>query len=141
MTFRSLHEFEKWLDAGCIILDTTYEFPDIPGVPSPKFLLFLTDRINESGFYVVCLTTSKRHTYKKSFSSYYEIIDLSMSEGACIIECERIFQITRVQLEKKISRGEIIGKNKISSNDLQNILDIIEESERIETYKKEWLGL
>jgi len=133
----SWHNAVKLIEAGRVLLDKNFKFKD--SFVKPKWILVLSNKIiNRS--YIYCITTSQNKTYQRTFSDYIETKDPAFGGKNIIIEIERIDLISINLLKMKYMNKELIIKDKISQELMNEILSRIQDSERIEDYKKEWLG-
>lgn len=124
------------IEAGRVLIDKNFEFPD--GEYGKKWLLILSDKLIENS-YIYCLTTSQHNTYQRSYSDYIVTNDPALGNKTIIIEIERIDLISINLLKRKYQNNVLEIKAKIAPSLMIEILNKIQDSERIANYLKEWL--
>ena len=128
----------KQISAGRVLLDNKFDLPD--GTFKQKWLIILSNKPIENN-YVYCVTTSQISTYHHSYADYLEIKHPSLGNKKIIIQADLLDLISIDTLRDKYNNGTLSIRKKIPSAILNELYSIIQDSERIERYKKEWLML
>lgn len=124
----------KLLRCGTVLYDSRFHFPD--GLYKPKWIVLLTGLLDDQS-YVYCLTTTQLQTYRGSYSAHLECIDPALGGKRVIIELERLALVPARAMETRYDNGILQYKGQLDPALVEQILGLIEDSERIPEYLKD----